>query len=85
MQTVLRKMGNSTGIILPKALLGSLGMATGQALSLRVEDGQIIATPVLAAKRADWAHAAQQIAERHDEETQVWQDFGNEGDATLTW
>lgn len=85
MQTVLRKMGNSTGIILPKALLGELGIATGQAMDLQVEDGRIVVTPTQMDKRAGWADAAQAIATEPDAEAEAWGRFGNEGDDELAW
>jgi antitoxin MazE len=85
MQTVLRKMGNSTGIIVPKSMLGELGIATGQAIDLRLEDGRIVATPVLAADRAGWATAAQAIGAGDDSEAEAWAGFGNEDDDALTW
>lgn len=85
MQTVLRKMGNSTGMILPKALLGELGIATGQPMDVRVEDGRIVAMPVDGGKRAGWAQGAQAVATRSDEEAEMWGAFGNEGDDALTW
>lgn len=85
MQTVLRKMGNSTGIILPKAMLGELGMATGQAVDLRIEEGRIVATPIRPAQRANWADAARIIAGQPDREAEDWLQAGHEGDDALTW
>lgn len=83
MQTALRKMGNSTGLIVPRAMLGEIGVSTGSAMDLRVEDGKLIATPIAHPPRAGWALAAQEIAE--DAEAADWQGFGNEGDADLAW
>ncbi|CCW18901.1 hypothetical protein EBBID32_32580 [Sphingobium indicum BiD32] len=85
MQTVVRKMGNSAGIILPKALLGEMGLTTGQALDIRAEDGRIVATPVALEPRAGWAGAAQAIGADRDAEAQDWAGFAVEGDADLTW
>jgi antitoxin MazE len=85
MQTILRKMGNSTGIILPKALLGELGVASGQALDVKVERGRIVATPVKTERRAEWANAARVIGAEADTEAEAWAAFGNEGDNDLTW
>ncbi|MES2442247.1 MAG: hypothetical protein V4574_05405 [Pseudomonadota bacterium] len=82
MRTALRKMGNSTGMIVPRALLGEIGVTTGAALELRVENGTLIATPVETPRRAGWASAAEAIG---DEDAAEWLDFGNEGDADLTW
>jgi antitoxin MazE len=83
MQTSLRKMGNSTGLIVPRALLGEIGLTTGAALDLRVEDGKLIATPVTMARRAGWAEAAQQI--ESEDAADEWRGFANEDDADLIW
>lgn len=85
MQTVLRKMGNSTGIILPKSLLGELGVSIGQTVDLKVEDGRIVATPVTTEKRAGWADAAQAVGTEGDTEAEAWGAFGAEGDDALAW
>lgn len=84
-QTALRKMGNSTGMILPRSILGEIGVTIGAAMNLRVEDGKLIATPVRAKGREGWAEAAARIAEHEDQAEAEWQGFGNEDDADLTW
>lgn len=85
MQTALRKMGNSTGLIVPKALLTELGAAAGTPMDIRVEDGRVVATP-LRRPREGWAEAAAKIgAEPLTEEERDWMAFGNEGDDELTW
>lgn len=83
MQTALRKMGNSTGLIVPRTLLGELGVTTGTAMDLRVEDGKLIATPVMTALRAGWAMAAEVL--RDEDPASEWRGFANEEDADLTW
>ena len=78
-------MGNSTGMILPRSILGQIGVTTGAAMDLRVEDGKLIATPVRTERRDGWANAAAAVSidDKHDEA--AWQGFGNEDDAELTW
>ena len=83
MQTSLRKMGNSTGLIVPRVLLGEIGVSTGAAMDLRVEDGKLVATPVATPHRAGWAKAAEGLA--NDDSAAEWLGFGNEGDADLSW
>ena len=78
-------MGNSTGIILPRAILSEIGLATGAALDLRVENGKLVATPVRAKGREGWAAAAAEIAAHEDVAETEWQSFANEDDADLTW
>lgn len=62
MRSALRKMGNSTGIIVPAPLLRAAGLSVGAELELAVKDGQIVATPVKKAVRAGWAEAAAELA-----------------------
>jgi antitoxin MazE len=84
MQLVLRKLGNSTGMILPRAILGELGLEAGASLEVKVEGGDLVATPVTGAVRVGWAEAAAALGAPTAEE-QEWIDFTNEGDASLTW
>jgi antitoxin MazE len=85
MQTALRKMGNSTGIILPRSILGQIGLTTGAAMDLRVEDGKLIGTPIKSERRSQWAGAAAEIADAENSEEAAWRGFGNDDDADLTW
>lgn len=85
MRTALRKMGNSTGIILPRAVLREIGLELGASMELQVEGGRIVATPIMDPVRKNWAAAAAEIATRADPEEGAWQGFGNEQDAELTW
>lgn len=85
MQTALRKMGNSTGIILPRAILGQIGLEVGAPMELQVEGGRIIATPVKSGARQNWAAAAAEVAAHADADEDAWQSFGNAQDDDLTW
>jgi antitoxin MazE len=85
MQSALRKMGNSTGLIVPRALLGEIGVTTGATMDLKVEDGKLIATPVRKL-REGWAEDAERVAAFGlTEEESDWLGFGNDGDDELTW
>lgn len=43
MELVIRKIGNSTGLTLPTALLRDLGLSVGQVISLnKTEDGALV-------------------------------------------
>lgn len=82
-QTTLRKMGNSTGLILPKAMLDQLGLASGAKIDLRVENGEVIARPVKRKVREGWEEAAREIgAAGLTEEEREWLEFDDpiEGD-----
>jgi antitoxin MazE len=84
MRTALRKMGNSAGMIVPRAILDELGGAIGEELELKVENGRLVAAPVRGGLRAGWAEAAQALADAGDD-APVWPDFANDEDGALTW
>ena len=84
MLTALRKMGNSTAMIVPKPLLEELGAACGTAMNVRVEGGSLIATPQRKV-REGWAEAAAAIADEDDPELEDWLAFGNEADDEWVW
>jgi len=80
MQTTLRKMGNSTGMILPKAVLQEIGAAAGTAMEVRVEEGRVIATPTRH-PRDGWGAAAAAVAAAEEDSDEVaWEGFGDDGD-----
>lgn len=85
MQTSLRKMGNSVGMIVPKAVLQEIGLAVGAPMDVRVEEGKVVATPIRKV-REGWAEDAERVAAAGltDEETE-WMAFGNDDDGELTW
>lgn len=83
MHSALRKMGNSTGLIVPRALLAEIGATSGAAMDLRVEDGKLIATPVTSPVRAGWASAAEAVAD--EDPAADWRGFGNDEDRDLVW
>lgn len=85
MQTSLRKMGNSVGMIVPSAILKELGAAAGTPMDVKLEGGKVVAT-LVRHPREGWAEAAALIgAEPLTEEEQDWLAFGNDGDGELTW
>jgi len=83
MRSALRKMGNSTGVIVPRPLLAALGASTGTELELSVENGRLIAAPVRAEARRGWAEAA--AAMNLADEAPAWPDVANDGDDALSW
>jgi len=46
MQTVIRKLGNSAGIIVPVALMKDLGFRIGQSVRLDAVDGCLVVKPL---------------------------------------
>lgn len=83
MRTALRKIGNSTGMIVPQALLEALGSKAGEAIELSVEKGRLIAAPVRPDRpRAGWADAARALAEAGEVDP-AWPEVANDDDAAL--
>lgn len=82
-------MGNSTGMILPKAILDQLGLVSGAKVELRVEDGKVIAEPVRRKVREGWEESARSVgAASLTEEERDWLDFDGpdiEGDVPAAW
>lgn len=76
-------MGNSTGLIIPRALLNEMRVTTGATMDVRVEEGRLVAVPVTVQPRAGWAEQAAEVAD--DPADEDWLSFGNEGDADLRW
>jgi antitoxin MazE len=84
MQTSLRKLGNSAGVLIPKAFLLELGLDAGDGVELLLEDGRLVMVPVRRQSRAGWAEAAREIA-AHGDDALVWPEFTNLEDADLVW
>lgn len=86
MRSALRKMGNSTGMIVPSAVLREAGLSSGAVLDVSVEAGRIVATPVVQRVRAGWAADATAMAQvPMTAEESEWLDVPNDGDAALKW
>lgn len=83
-RTAIRKLGNSSGVIIPKSMLAEIGVAAGDAVDLSLQDGRIAITPVRRRPREGWAEAFREIAEAGDDAL-VWPEFANDDDADLTW
>jgi antitoxin MazE len=84
--STLRKMGNSTGMILPKAILTQLGLASGAKVELRVEDGEIVARPVKRRVREGWEEAAKRIgAAGMTDQEREWLDMPSAFDSKWEW
>lgn len=90
MRTALRKMGNSTGMIIPKAILTELDMGAGTSFDIEVKDRSIVATPVVTDPRDGWAAELQAAAaageiDELDEDDMAWINAGTEFDKEWEW
>jgi antitoxin MazE len=81
-QIVIRRIGNSQGIVIPKPLLAQIGLE-GHAEMTIERDALVLRRPARAA-RAGWATAARELADRKDDGL-VMGEFGNEDDSELSW
>lgn len=84
MQSALKKIGNSTGVLIPKPLLTEIGAQAGDNIDIRVEANCIVLELAKRRPREGWAEDAKRIAEAGDDHL-VWPEFGNDGDDDLTW
>jgi antitoxin MazE len=84
MRAAVRKLGNSSGVIIPKSLLAEAGVAVGDTVDMSLEDGRIVLAPIRNPPRAGWAEASKAIAEAGDD-VLAWPEFGNADDELLDW
>ena len=84
MRIAVRKMGNSSGVILPKPFLAEIGAQAGEVVEVAVEQGRIVIAAIKRQPRTGWAEASQTLAEQGDDAL-AWPEFGNTDDETLTW
>lgn len=90
MRTALRKMGNSTGMIIPKAILTELATDVGTNFDIAVRDRAIVATPVVVDPRDAWAAELEAAAEAGEldeliEDELAWIGTSNASDAEWEW
>jgi antitoxin MazE len=78
------KLGNSSGVIIPKSPLAEVGVAVGDTVDMTFEDGRIVLAPAKRRTRAGWAEASKELAESGDDAL-VWPGFANAEDETLAW
>jgi antitoxin MazE len=80
----IRKLGNSHGVIIPRALLDELGVAAGDPVSLKVnKKGRLVIAPVKAETRAGWANDSKALVQA-GEAGRVWPDLPGTG-RPLKW
>lgn len=84
MRSAVRKMGNSSGIIIPKPMLDEMAVKAGDEVELTIEDGVLVVKLRRVNPRAGWAEDARAIAAIGDD-APILGEFGDDGDDALTW
>ncbi len=84
MQIAIRNIGNSRGVVLPKAMLAQAGLDGVSVAAVAIEGDTIVLRKPAKAAREGWAQAAQAIAAGGGDAL-VMGEFGNDGDEALTW
>ena len=86
MQSALKKIGNSSGVIIPKPMLAQIGVQAGDAVDITVEDGKLIIAKVKRPVREGWEEASRLIGEQElSEEEREWLDMPNDFDDEWVW
>jgi antitoxin MazE len=80
----IRQIGNSQGVVIPKAILAQLGLDSKSGVEMTIEDGALVLRRPPSSARAGWAEAARRIAETGDDEL-VMGEFGNAEDSEFAW
>ena len=81
MKTVIRRMGNSWGVLIPKPLLAQVGLEEAEML---VGKDCIVLRRPQKKVREGWAEASRNIASTNDDKL-VWPQFANADDTALRW
>ncbi len=84
MRLKVRRMGSSSGVILPGPVLAAMGVDPGDGLDAEFVDGRLVLALAAVHPRAGWAVASEEIASARDDAL-VWPEFSNAEDATSRW
>ncbi len=82
MKVVIRRIGNSLGVVIPKLMLAESGL-DGEA-EMSVEDGALVLRKPARPPRAGWAEAARKLADASDDALALGE-FANADDTANTW
>lgn len=82
MKTLLQRVGNSQGVIIPKPILRQVGLEREVELEVRAD--AIVITKPKRRVRDGWIEASRKLVETDDDEL-VWPEFRNEGDRNRSW
>ncbi|WP_454726409.1 MULTISPECIES: AbrB/MazE/SpoVT family DNA-binding domain-containing protein [Cupriavidus] len=82
MKAMIRRMGNSQGVLIPKPILAQLGLEDEVDMSVE-NDALVIRKPHKRA-REGWAEASQAVAAAGDD-VLLMGEFANADDAEMAW
>lgn len=82
MKIMIRRIGNSKGMIIPTAILNQLGLEDEADLSAR--DGALVIRPPKKEVRVGWSEASKKLSACSDDAL-VMPEFANTSDAELKW
>lgn len=78
----IRQIGNSRGVVIPKAILAQVGFE--DEADLMIEENRLVLSKPNKNPRAGWAECSKAIAAA-DKDNLVLGDFTNEGDKDWVW
>lgn len=86
MRSALKKIGNSSGLIIPKPLLLEIGAEAGDAVEIEVEDGRLVVSRVAKTIREGWAEDAKRLGDQGlSEEEREWLEAPLTEDGDVEW
>ena len=77
MRASVRKLGNSSGVIIPKSLLAEAGVAVGDTVDMTLEEGRIVLAPVRGAGREQAGPKHRKRLPQLGDDALVWPEFAN--------
>lgn len=84
MKTVIRKMGNSQGVLIPKPFLLQAGLDIGE-VDIQVENDAIVIRKPKRERREGWREVCQAIGSGSADQAIAWPLIGNEVDTGFSW
>lgn len=82
MRIVIRRIGNSKGMIIPAAMLQQIGLESEAEVS--IEDGALVVRAPAKPVRDGWAQASEDLT-KHGDDALLLPEFGNADDEDLQW
>lgn len=81
MRTLIRRLGNSQGVLIPKPVLAQVGLE--DEADMVIENSAIVLRKPRAAPRAGWAEASRALAAA-GEDAPIWPEFASSASPDLS-